>query len=98
MPSQLKRPISPFPDVALGSVGFPLLSIGIFYGLDIWLVSPTLLYHPLNLSGTVFIVLGVSLAFWCFRVALALPKDPILVTWGPWAHIRHPIYLAGLLV
>ncbi len=21
-----------------------------------------------------------------------------MVTWGPWAHVRHPIYLAGILV
>ncbi len=98
MTSKPKRPISPFLDVILGSIGFPLLFIGIFYGLDIWLVSPTLLPYPLYLSGIVFIILGVSLASWCFRVAFALPKKPILVTWGPWAHVRHPIYLAGILV
>ncbi|MFQ6135327.1 MAG: methyltransferase family protein [Nitrososphaerales archaeon] len=98
MSSKHKRPISPFPDVTLGSIGFPLLSIGIFYGLDIWLSSPRLLSYPLNLSGIVFIILGVSLSSWCFRVAFALPKEPILVTRGPWAHTRHPIYLAGLLV
>lgn len=85
-------------DVIFGSIGFPLLFIGIFYGLDIWLLSPRLLSYPLNLSGLMFVVVGVSLSAWCFRVAFALPKEPLLVTWGPWAHVRHPIYLAGILV
>ncbi len=97
MSSKRKRPISLL-DVIFGSIGFPLLSKGIFYALDTWLLSPTLLPYPLNLSGIGFIVLGVSLASWCFRVSLALPKKPVLVIWGPWAHVRHPIYLAGLLV
>ncbi len=97
MSSKQKRPISPFTDVILGSIVFPLIIIGIFLGLDLWLQPPMFLSYPLNLSGMVFVVLGLSLASWCFKVALALPKQSILVTWGPWAHVRHPIYLAGLL-
>lgn len=96
--SKRKRPISLFTDVILGSIGFPLLLIGIFLGLDIWLQSPVFLPYPLNLSGIVFVVLGLSLASWCFKVALALPKRSSLVTWGPWSYVRHPIYLAGLLI
>jgi protein-S-isoprenylcysteine O-methyltransferase Ste14 len=96
--SKRKRPISPFTDVILGSIGFPLLIIGIFLGLDMWLQSPVFLPYPLNLSGMVFVVLGLSLASWCFKVALVLPKRSNLVTWGPWSYVRHPIYLAGLLI
>jgi protein-S-isoprenylcysteine O-methyltransferase Ste14 len=91
--SKQKKPISPFTDVIPGSIIFPLIIIGIFLGLDIWLQSPMFLSYPLNLSGIVFVVLGLSLASWCFKVALALPKQSSLVTW---AHVRHPIYLAGL--
>lgn len=69
----------------------------IFYGLDIWLLSLKLLSYPLNLLGMVFIIIGISLTSWCFKVASALPKKPILVNWGPWAHVRHPIFLAGIL-
>lgn len=97
MSSKPKRPIS-LSEVVFGSIGSPLLFTGFFYALDTWLLSPTLLPNPLNLFGIVFIVLGVSLASWCFRVAFAFPKEPVLVTWGPWAHVRHPIYLGGLLV
>lgn len=96
--SKRKRPISPFTDVIPGSIVFPLLLIGIFLGLDIWLQSPVFLPYPLNLSGMVFVILGLSLAAWCFKVALALPKRSSLVTWGPWSYVRHPIYLAGLLI
>jgi protein-S-isoprenylcysteine O-methyltransferase Ste14 len=52
----------------------------------------------LNLIGIVFIAPGLSLAAWCFKVVLALTDQPVLVTWGPWAHVRHPIYLAGILI
>lgn len=78
--SKRRRPISPFLDVIPGSIGYPLLPIGIFYGLDFWLLSPALLLYPLNLAGILFIVLGVSLVYWCFIVAFALPREPILVT------------------
>jgi protein-S-isoprenylcysteine O-methyltransferase Ste14 len=93
-----KRPI-PLIDVVFGSIGSPLIGNGIFYAFDSFLFhSPTLITYPLNLSGIVFIILGVSLASWCFRVVFALPKEPILVTWGPWGLVRHPIYLAGFLL
>lgn len=96
-PKKPKRPIS-LTDVVFGSTVFPLIFIGLFYALDTyWLKSPLLLSNPINLSGLMFIILGVSLTSWCFRIALALPKEPILVTWGPWSKVRHPIYLAAIL-
>ena len=33
-----------------------------------------------------------------YRVALVFPKKQIIVTWGPWGYIRHPIYLTGIIV
>ena len=69
-----------FLDVFFGSIGFYLIFSGIFYGLDIWLQSPTILPYPLNVAGTVFIILGLSLSFLCFKTVLALPKKP---SWLP---------------
>jgi protein-S-isoprenylcysteine O-methyltransferase Ste14 len=92
-----KRSI-PLSDVIFGSFISPLIFIGIFYALDAWLVhSSTLIPYPVNLSGFVFIILGVALASWCFRTVYSLPKDPVLVTWGPWSWNRHPIYVAAML-
>ena len=92
-----RRPISLL-DVIFGSIGFPLLIIGIFYALDTWLQSPILLVYPLNFLGIVFIVLGLLLTSWCFKTTVDLPKEHTLVVWGPWAYVRHPIYLAGLII
>jgi protein-S-isoprenylcysteine O-methyltransferase Ste14 len=85
-------------DVIFGSVGSTIIFIGIFYVADIWLQSPILIPHPWNLVGLVFITPGLALASWCFKVVLALSEQPVLVTWGPWAHVRQPIYLAGILI
>jgi protein-S-isoprenylcysteine O-methyltransferase Ste14 len=85
-------------DVIFGSVGSTIIFIGIFYVVDFWLQSPLLVFYPLNLIGIVFIAPGLALASWCFKVVLALSEQPVLVTWGPWAHVRHPIYLAGILI
>lgn len=95
--SKPKRPISLL-DVIFGSVGSTIIFIGIFYVADIWLQSPILIPYPWNLVGLVFIAPGLSLASWCFKVVLALSEQSVLVTWGPWAHVRHPIYLAGILI
>jgi protein-S-isoprenylcysteine O-methyltransferase Ste14 len=85
-------------DVIFGSVGSTIIFIGIFYVADIWLQSPILIPYPWNLVGLVFIAPRLSLASWCFKVVLALSEQSVLVTWGPWAHVRHPIYLAGILI
>jgi hypothetical protein len=61
LPSEGKRPISLL-DVVFGSIGSPLIFTGIFYGLNVWLSSPSLLSYPLNLISVVPIVIGVSLA------------------------------------
>jgi protein-S-isoprenylcysteine O-methyltransferase Ste14 len=95
--SKGKRPI-PLLDVVFGCIGAPLFFTGIFYGLDTWLSSPSLISYPWNLIGIIPLIIGVFLTFWIYKITLDIPKKPILVTWGPWAHIRHPIYLTGLLV
>jgi protein-S-isoprenylcysteine O-methyltransferase Ste14 len=74
-----------------------MIFIGIFYGIANWLKSPKILSYPFSLIGLPFIISGVLLAIWCFKVSFELPKKPMLVKWGPWAHVRHPIYLAGIL-
>lgn len=95
--SKRKRPIS-LHDVIFGSTGFPLILVAIFYAVDNWIRSPTAVAHPLNLLGIVFVLAGVALSSWCFTVVRTLSHEPVLVSWGPWAHVRHPIYLAGLLI
>ncbi len=66
----------------------------------LWWTFPT----ALQVIGTTFAVLGAGLAVWA-RVSLGrnwgtpqtLKKEPELVTRGPYAVIRHPIYAAILL-
>jgi protein-S-isoprenylcysteine O-methyltransferase Ste14 len=94
--SQQKRAISLFSDVIPEGIGFPLLPLIISFGLESWLHSSILLHNPFNLIGILFVILGTSLTFWCFKVTLTLPLGNVLVTWGPWRHVRHPIYLAGI--
>ncbi len=91
-----KRPVG-YQDVVWGAAVETLFIVSIFYGLDLWLSSPPLLNFPLNLIGVVWVVLGVAVAFWCLKTVSTIPREPILVTWGPWARVRHPIYLASLL-
>jgi protein-S-isoprenylcysteine O-methyltransferase Ste14 len=98
LPPEAKRPISPFNDVAAGTIVWPLMITGVFYWLDTWLRSQQILSYPLNLIGLPLLISGVSLAIWCFVVAFGVPRRPILITWGPWAQVRHPIYLAGIFV
>ena len=87
-----------FDDVSWGSLGFPMLMVGVFFGIDLWLQSPTLISFPVNLLGVPLIVLGLSLTSWSFKTILATPRNAVLVTSGPWAQVRHPIYLTGFIV
>ena len=97
VPAKPKRPIG-HDDVVWGSLGFPMLVAGAFFGIDLWLQSPTLISFPLNLLGVPLIALGLSLTSWSFKTILAIPRNAVLVTSGPWAHVRHPIYLTGFIV
>ena len=81
-----------------GSLGFPMLIVGVFFGIDLWLQSLTLVSFPRNLFGVPLIVLGLSLTSWSFKTILAIPRGAVLVTSGPWSHVRHPIYLTGFIV
>ena len=92
-----RRPIG-FDDVFWGSLGFPMLVVGVFFGIDLWLQSPTLMSLPMNLFGVPLIALGLLLTSWSFKTILAIPRNAVLVTSGPWAHVRHPIYLTGFIM
>lgn len=59
---------------------------------------------PLGILGVVFCALGIGLAIWArvhlgrnWGLPMARKENPELVTTGPYALIRHPIY-AGLLL
>ena len=96
-PSTPRRPIG-LDDVLWGSLAFSMLFVGVSFGIDLWLRSPTVISFALNLLGVLLIALGLFLTCWSFRAILTVPKNALLVTSGPWAHVRHPIYLTGFLV
>ena len=85
-------------DVFWGSLGFPMVVVGVFFAIDLWLQTPTVISFPLNLLGVPLIAFGLLLTSWSFNTVFAIPKNAVLVTWGPWAHVRHPIYLTGFIV
>src|SRR5579863_4115300 len=54
---------------------------------------------PLGLAGTLLCALGMGFAVWArvyiadnWGVPMARKEDPELVTGGPYAYVRHPIY------
>ncbi|KIY62348.1 hypothetical protein CYLTODRAFT_383743 [Cylindrobasidium torrendii FP15055 ss-10] len=67
--------------------------------------SPDLLYHnPLSILGTLLVIIGSMLRWWCYRVLgqhftfeLSVLKDHKLITRGPYGTVRHPSYTGGLL-
>lgn len=81
-----------------GGLSITLLFVGMFLGLEVWVGSPRLLSFPRNLLGIPFLVTGLGLSSWCLRTVATIPPSEGLVTWGPWGRVRHPIYLAGLLI
>jgi protein-S-isoprenylcysteine O-methyltransferase Ste14 len=62
--------------------------------------------HPVfGAVGVVLCVLGTALALWArvhlgrnWGMPMTVKKDPELVTTGPYAHVRHPIYAGVLLM
>ncbi len=60
--------------------------------------SPAVAQFPLKVVGVAFKAAGVSLTVWSFRAVRNLPPGPMVVDSGPWGHIRHPLYLAALLI
>lgn len=63
-------------------------------------------FHPGSaLAGTLLLAAGVFLHGWARRTlgaswspGLIVPEHGALVARGPYAYVRHPIYLAGLLL
>lgn len=62
--------------------------------------------HPvLGAAGVVLCLCGLALAIWAriclgrnWGMPMSLKKDPELVTTGPYAYVRHPIYTGILLM
>jgi protein-S-isoprenylcysteine O-methyltransferase Ste14 len=64
-------------------------------------------YHPTDLMGTIGVILtalGVSIAIWArmhlasnWGMPMSIKENPDLVTTGPYAYVRHPIYTGVLL-
>jgi protein-S-isoprenylcysteine O-methyltransferase Ste14 len=59
---------------------------------------------PLGIIGVVFCALGIGLAIWArvylgrnWGLPMSRKENPELVTTGPYAYVRHPIY-AGMLL
>jgi protein-S-isoprenylcysteine O-methyltransferase Ste14 len=57
-----------------------------------------------GVAGVLICLLGIALAVWARRhlgrnwgMPMSIKVDPELVTSGPYAHIRHPIYTGVLL-
>lgn len=92
-----KRPIG-LSDVLFGSTVFPIVVVVIFVAVDRLVDSPRIVPYPLNLLGFAFWLANITLALRCYAVVRRLPYQPGLVTWGPWAYVRHPIYSAALLL
>ncbi|HEV3245090.1 MAG TPA: isoprenylcysteine carboxylmethyltransferase family protein [Candidatus Paceibacterota bacterium] len=64
----------------------------------------TLLNPALQWLGVVFCVLGIALCIWArvhlgrnWGMPMTLKQDPELVTTGPYAYVRHPIYTGFIL-
>ena len=70
-----------------------------------WFVYIPSITHPvLGLTGVILVFIGVSLAIWAraylgtnWGMPMSLKENPELVTTGPYAYIRNPIY-TGVLV
>jgi protein-S-isoprenylcysteine O-methyltransferase Ste14 len=84
-----------------------VLVAGQFALLSVWIVAgPRVATHPIGLAVQGG---GLAIAAWAFVVMIAaqhrlfrIAPDPTghtqLVTWGPYRWVRHPMYLAILLV
>jgi protein-S-isoprenylcysteine O-methyltransferase Ste14 len=58
----------------------------------LWFARPT---APLLLAGAVLGLLGLLVRGWA---AGSIRKEAELCTWGPYAHVRNPLYLGSLLL
>ncbi|HEY3418456.1 MAG TPA: isoprenylcysteine carboxylmethyltransferase family protein [Armatimonadota bacterium] len=60
-----------------------------------WAFGPRTLSFPWLVSGLVCVAAGMALRLWA---AGYLVKDTALTTWGPFAHLRNPLYLGTSLL
>ena len=73
-----------------------VLSQGIARG---WIPRPPLFPYPVQLLGIALTMFGIGFAIWArftlgknWGMPMTLREKPELVTGGPYAYVRHPIY------
>lgn len=73
-----------------------VLSQGVARG---WIPRPTPFPYAVQLVGVALAALGIGFAIWArmtlgqnWGMPMTLREKPELVTGGPYAHVRHPIY------
>jgi protein-S-isoprenylcysteine O-methyltransferase Ste14 len=75
---------------------------GTFLGSGLLLLEPQELPHDLYLVSMVSIIAGTVLAIWAILVLArsisVMPEARALVISGPYAFVRHPLYLAEFIV
>src|SRR5579862_6665955 len=74
---------------------------GTFLGVGIVLLPPQELSSEVYLVSLLLIISGTSFAIWAGlvlgRSISILPEARRLVTWGPYAVVRHPLYLGEIV-
>jgi protein-S-isoprenylcysteine O-methyltransferase Ste14 len=85
----LRYPIAFYPRIASGA--------GAFLGIGIVMLPPEELSSGLYLTSLLLIIGGTAFAIWAIlalaRSVSIMPQARRLVTSGPYAFVRHPLYL-----
>jgi protein-S-isoprenylcysteine O-methyltransferase Ste14 len=75
--------------------------VGTFLGVGMLLLPPQELSSALYLVSLLLIISGTGLAIWSAlvlgRSISILPEARRLITWGPYASIRHPLYVGEIV-
>jgi len=75
--------------------------VGTFIGVSFLLLPPQELSSALYLASLILIITGFAFAIWAGlvlgRSISILPQARRLVTWGPYAYVRHPLYLGEIV-
>jgi protein-S-isoprenylcysteine O-methyltransferase Ste14 len=81
-------------------VGVLVIAVALSKGMhDHWLPTPTPFPYGVQLAGVPLTFLGIGFAVWArmilgnnWGMPMTLRENPELVTGGPYAFVRHPIY------